>query len=1295
MAISYDSFGWSSKLFRINNLNFNANCTVSVKATEYDDSIYEITKQQATNINQQSAANYNIKPIAAPTLSAPTTDKSGSIVLNWTNGEDFNEITDSTEIFVSNDNNRSNSTLLAVIDHAETYTHTTGVQNDKYYWIRHRRFTVPRNKTQLTHSDYHPASKTGGLQGVSQSISAGAATIELVPSTHVIDYSKGGVETTSVTFTTTTFNMTGTIYYEFLVGTTSKVNSTTSTFTLADSDEPAANGVPIQVTVNARQSATNGTLLASDIVTIHSVQDGQDTVTGILTNEAHTIPADVSGSVSGSNLNNAGGTFQVYYGNALQNGNVADNKISFSVASENGVDVDINENTGVYTVTSMSADSGTATFSVTLEGSLVGGIDNTDDVTISKVYTIAKATAGSTGTASAIVYAYQRSASALTSNPGQVTVSLTGTDSGTITTGSLANGWLKAIPSGTNPLYVCAATASGSGSTDTVAASEWSSPVVLTQTGVDGLNTATVNIYQRTSSTSAPSSGSNSGLPEGNSTYTFANSTLSFTTANGWSLTNPGINDANPYLWISHATAASTGTTDTIAQTEWSTSVLLSQKGDTGATGAVGKTVRLFADDYSIVYDAAGSNPTPSTSTDIVLTATTQNFTNPFFKFTGDGISDETSYSDGLSAVHDTFTFPVPASHFTTPQTLKVSVQEGSSGGEVASDTISIFAVKPGVDGDDAFTVICSNESHAVPADADGSNPSMGGSGTSFEVFRGTTQLTGILTGTPSASQFKVTVTDDTNITASSTHGASVSSGIVTFTDHSSMSAATGSITYSVLIANTNTITKKQTFSRTNKGTTGATGASSKSVFYRKSGSVAARYTAPSAPSGNITATSIVNQWGTTFVAPDANNVVWQSLGNSADGTNWTWGAPFLYFDWDEIEFGFELNRGWNFASSGLGLFGITDNNYLNSQVAVPDSTSGSGAPTASKPNGSTYLQTNVTPNILFIRVNGSWTSTANINSDTVVSNTNQLTNGAGFITGVDTNDITGALGYTPFNIGGIGTPGTGQFLKWNGSAYVWSNDNNTQYAASDFNIVDLSGFSNSAYANSSLGWGNITVTIGETNTQWTFNGTAYAPTATTQTVTMAITHPSFGTSTVVGTWTRSGTAVISGFALGSGSGASTGNTWTFGDVNSDSGSSDNAFGSSTASYGIKTLYVQHSASNKILEIKAQVVNTNFSIKCLTPAMLPENLQIGDEIDSPQGKTKVIDMQYKEREGYWILEDELEITNDHPILIDGEWILAEEYAGKKEYIDEATEVVYVETENELLTVKDWTVGGKY
>ena len=233
------------------------------------------------------------------------------------------------------------------------------------------------------------------------------------------------------------------------------------------------------------------------------------------------------------------------------------------------------------------------------------------------------------------------------------------------------------------------------------------------------------------------------------------------------------------------------------------------------------------------------------------------------------------------------------------------------------------------------------------------------------------------------------------------------------------------------------------------------------------------------------------------------------------------------------------------------------------------------------------------------------------------------------------------------------------------------------------------------------LNWGSISVTDGSTATAWSHNGVSYSPTSTTLTLTMAITHPTFGTSSIVGTWTRgntSGTAYkITGFALGTGSGASgtNNNNWTFGDTNTDAGSSDNQFGADSSAYGKKYIYVQHSASNVLLEIEAYVINTNFNIKCLTPAMLPEKLQIGDFVESPTGLTEVIDMQYKEREGYWVLEDELEITNDHPILIDGEWILAEEYEGKKEYIDEPTEVVYVETENELLTVKNWTVGGKY
>lgn len=52
------------------------------------------------------------------------------------------------------------------------------------------------------------------------------------------------------------------------------------------------------------------------------------------------------------------------------------------------------------------------------------------------------------------------------------------------------------------------------------------------------------------------------------------------------------------------------------------------------------------------------------------------------------------------------------------------------------------------------------------------------------------------------------------------------------------------------------------------------------------------------------------------------------------------------------------------------------------------------------------------------ISVNGTpQTIDANKNVNiTVPTNTNQLTNGAGFITGISSNDVTNALGYTPYN---------------------------------------------------------------------------------------------------------------------------------------------------------------------------------------------------------------------------------------------------------------------------------------
>jgi len=93
---------------------------------------------------------------------------------------------------------------------------------------------------------------------------------------------------------------------------------------------------------------------------------------------------------------------------------------------------------------------------------------------------------------------------------------------------------------------------------------------------------------------------------------------------------------------------------------------------------------------------------------------------------------------------------------------------------------------------------------------------------------------------------------------------------------------------------------------------------------------------------------------------------------------------------------------------------------------------------------------------------------------------------------------------------------------------------------------------------------------------------------------------------------------------------------------------------------------------------------------CLLPWMLVKlidgslgkvmDLKLGDLIESPYGLTEVNQlMKDHPRDGYYIIEDELYISDDHPILINGEMIKARDYEGNKEYVQESTNTVYVGT----------------
>ena len=124
--------------------------------------------------------------------------------------------------------------------------------------------------------------------------------------------------------------------------------------------------------------------------------------------------------------------------------------------------------------------------------------------------------------------------------------------------------------------------------------------------------------------------------------------------------------------------------------------------GDDGSPGQNAKSVNLTASSTIIQYDAAGSNPSPAS---ITLTATSQEFTDGFFKFTGGGgsFSDEGSYTDGSAANSDTATFTSPSSFSSTPYDFRVGVAEAGQS-ELVFDTLSIGSTRIGTTGNTGNT---------------------------------------------------------------------------------------------------------------------------------------------------------------------------------------------------------------------------------------------------------------------------------------------------------------------------------------------------------------------------------------------------------------------------------------------------------------------------------------------------------------------------------------------------------------------------------------------------------------
>ncbi len=381
-----------------------------------------------------------------------------------------------------------------------------------------------------------------------------------------------------------------------------------------------------------------------------------------------------------------------------------------------------------------------------------------DGVTYEARQTVAKVLDGALGIHSALVYAYQRSASAPTLKPGDITFTFA---SGAITTPSsdaLSNGWTKSIPSGTDKLYVTLCSASGTGATDTVLNAEWATPVEWT---ANGLNGATIYIYQRAATSSAPT------LPSATTTYTFATGVLTGLD-NGWSHTMPAAGGL-AYLHVSTATAVSTSATDTIPNTEWAAVQQMA------VDGTNAQLLFLSSTGQSITYNGPGVE-TPASQT-LSFTANLQNvsgtatFVCTKYNAAGSSLGTVTMGGSGNTRTLTGAQFTTSAAYTTVVATL------GS-----LSDTMTVIRLQDGVS---ALAGYLTNEAHTVGADSDGTNVSFTGASGTFKVFLGITDITTScafsVVGTPEVTQSIGASTGSYSATAVGTWAAGTRQTVVTY----------------------------------------------------------------------------------------------------------------------------------------------------------------------------------------------------------------------------------------------------------------------------------------------------------------------------------------------------------------------------------------------------------------------------------------------------------------------------------------------------------------------------------
>lgn len=441
----------------------------------------------------------------------------------------------------------------------------------------------------------------------------------------------------------------------------------------------------------------------------------------------------------------------------------------------------------------------------------------------------AKGDAGINGTRTAVLEMYRWSASAPTTFPAGSSTYTWAT--GQFTAPATLNSWALTPPAPVagQTLWVVRQVYADSQTTATSAVT-WAANTAVPaggagsngSNGSNGTRTAILEVYQWAAA--APAT-----FPAGSSTYTWA--TGAFTapaTPNGWSLT-PGAPVAGHTLWACSVAYSDTATSATSAVT-WNNSVAYAV-GAAGSNGSNAKLVYLTASSQVFAVSKTAV-PTPSS---ITLTATGQNLTGSpeFAIISGTAILTETGNTRALaysSMTTDAVTVQVTWDSMVDTITI-VKVREGADGSQGPQGPTGANGTDGanGIDGLNGLTVIVSNEAHTLPASSAGAVSSYANSGTTVQVFEGSTALTASASATASA--FRIGTITQSPASTITVGGVSYAGTTATVAQHSAMVTGTDLVilTIPVTIYRANgtsvTVNKIQTLTKSKVGATGATGA--------------------------------------------------------------------------------------------------------------------------------------------------------------------------------------------------------------------------------------------------------------------------------------------------------------------------------------------------------------------------------------------------------------------------------------------------------------------------------------